>query len=181
MSTQAKTTQEAPKGPPSCWGCGLDWMHRWKPEDLGPHPSEADYVICPDCLEEMTQAPIVTTSRAQRPPACPKVNLRSKTTLPRFTDEQLGALAARVGLTLVQLKEVHSAAHQVYQYLGHDLGGGSRECIVEVVLDAGYVHHVPGLKLSPEVAQWWDHKAANCSLDHVYQAVGAGFPYAQYE
>lgn len=38
--------------PPSCWGCGNDYLSRWSPEDLAQHPHEDNAPICPDCYEE---------------------------------------------------------------------------------------------------------------------------------
>ena len=59
--TRNEKTVVRPEAPPSCWGCGLDYLNRWKPEDLG----DADYIdiktkatglICPDCLQELIDA-----------------------------------------------------------------------------------------------------------------------------
>ena len=51
-----------------------------------------------------------------------KVNLKSRKMLPKYTDEELTFLAERVGLTLDQLKKIHSAGQQrTYQYIGSDL------------------------------------------------------------
>jgi len=55
------------KVPPSCWGCGHDYLERWKPEDLAPHPGihpgssnndssvDDSDKVCPDCHEEITE------------------------------------------------------------------------------------------------------------------------------
>lgn len=43
---------------PSCWGCGDDYLRRWKTTDLAPaslfiEDVEKDTKICPDCVEEV--------------------------------------------------------------------------------------------------------------------------------
>ena len=114
----------------------------------------------------------------------PKVNIRSRKMLPRYTDEELTALAARVGLTLAQLKTIQIEAHKVYQEIGADLaeanGGKSmrRADVVEVVLDAGRVEQ--GI-VDPALRRWFQQERFLYSLDRFYEAVAAGFPYPLYE
>ena len=116
---------------------------------------------------------------------CPKVNIKSRGMLPRYSDEELTMLAERVGLTLPLLKELHSAGHNTYQSIGYDLaecrGGGfaKREEIVEVVLDANYIDMYG--RPSPTLKAWLNTRAGKYKLEHVYQAMAAGFPYFQYE
>jgi hypothetical protein len=116
-----------------------------------------------------------------------KVNIKSKKMLPKYSDEELAQLAAGVGLTLEQLKAVHQAAHQTYQYIGADLAeanggkGMDRESLVEVVLDASYMEMACGRQLTPEIKDWLRTKASKYPLTAVYGAVAAGFPYPSYE
>src|SRR5579864_6550799 len=92
------------------------------------------------------------------------INIKSKKMLPKFTDEQLTFLAGRVGLTLEQLKVIHSAAHQTYQQIGYDLAeanggkGIKRADLVEVVLDASYIEMNAGRLLTPELKAWLSSK-----------------------
>lgn len=112
----------------------------------------------------------------------PKVNLKSRSMLPQFSEAELTVLAERVGLTLEQLKLLHDLAHATYQQLGYDLQGPhKREDLVEVILDADYIEMNSGRRLTPELRAWLRSKASNYKLDWVYEAVGAGFPFPQYE
>lgn len=110
-----------------------------------------------------------------------KVNLKSRAILPRYSDDELTGLAERVGLTLAQLKKLHGLAQATYQYIGHDLGGGKREMIVEVVLDANYLEMANHGRVPADILDWLRNKAHTFNLDHVYQAVGANFPFPTYE
>lgn len=124
-----------------------------------------------------------------------KVNLKSRQMLPQYTDEQLTWLAERVGLTLAQLKRLHGAAWATYQAIGYDLAQANegktmkREDLVEVVLDASYMETYGNLQVrhgrdglpAPELVAWLKTKASKYKLEHVYEAVGAGFPFAEYE
>ena len=116
------------------------------------------------------------------------VPIKSRTRLPSYTDEQLEWLAKRVGLTLEQLKHIHRLAHATYQDIGGDAveanDGKSltREAVVEMVLDASYMHHTHLWKdTSEEIKQWLDRKSMTYEYDWVLAAVAAGFPYALYE
>lgn len=120
-----------------------------------------------------------------------KVNLKSRQMLPRYTAEELTVLAGRVGLTLEQLKAIHDLANATYQYIGFDLAeanGGKamkRADLVEVVLDANYMETADSQggpkRLTPELREWLSTKASKFPLAHVYEAVGAAFPYPEYE
>lgn len=57
----------------------------------------------------------------------PKVNVKSRATLPKYSDEELTALAERIGLTLQLLKELHACGNAVYQYIGFDLAEATAE------------------------------------------------------
>lgn len=117
----------------------------------------------------------------------PKVNIKSRSMLPKYSDEELTALAERIGLTLEQLKEYHDAVNRTYHAIGHDLaearGGGSmkRAEFVEVVLDADHILSYG--QLSQELKTWYAGrwKSPKFKLDHYYEAVAAGFPYPEYE
>jgi len=117
----------------------------------------------------------------------PKFSINSRKMLPKFSDEELTALAERVGLTLEQLKLVHRAAHATYQAIGYDLaecnGGKSikRADLVEVVLDANYMVCNAGQMLTPAIREWLESKAATYKLEDVYAAVAADFPFPAYE
>jgi hypothetical protein len=112
-----------------------------------------------------------------------KVPIKSRKQLPRYSDVELTILAERVGLTLPLLKELHRAGHATYEAIGYDLAalnegkGMKREELVEVVLDASYIEMYGGP--SPELKTWL-HSTKN-SLEDVYGAMAAGFPYALYE
>ncbi len=117
-----------------------------------------------------------------------KVNIGSKSTLPKYSDEELTILADRAGLTLPLLKELHSAGHATYQAIGHDLAEcrdrgvlASREEIVEVILDASYMEMYAAP--SPELRLWLRDKSVGgkCKLEDIYAAMAAGFPYSEYE
>jgi hypothetical protein len=117
-----------------------------------------------------------------------KVNLKSKQMLPQYSDEDLTGLAERIGLTLELLKLLYRCAHATYQYIGADLAnlegnerGMSRECLVEVVLDANYMDQAAKHILTPELKKWKEKGYSQYTLDWVYEAVGAGFPFAMYE
>lgn len=115
------------------------------------------------------------------------VNLNSRKMLPTYTDGQLTVLAARVGLTLDQLKQLHRFAQQTYQYIGADLAacsdskrGIKRAVLVEVLLDADHIT-MACRNLPEELKRWLRVKSTQYPLDDIYAAVGAGFPYALYE
>jgi hypothetical protein len=119
-----------------------------------------------------------------------KVNLKSRSMLPKYSDAELTGLAERVGLTLEQLKEIHRAAHATYQAIGADLAecnegrGMKRADLVEVVLDASYMESFgwyPATAIPAELKEWLRTKSMQFPLDQVYQAVGAGFLYPGYE
>jgi len=121
---------------------------------------------------------------------CPKVNLKSRDMLPKYSDEELGLLAGRVGLTLEQLKTVGEMANRTYQAIGYDLAQANdgnqmkREEIVEVVLDCNYMeeHGRYGRTPLDPVIKEWLHGKWKYNLNHVYQAVAAvAFPYYLYE
>lgn len=115
----------------------------------------------------------------------PKVNIKSRAMLPKYSDEELTALAERIGLTLPLLKELHACGHAVYQYIGYDLAeanGGKcmrRAALVEIVLDASYIE--TNTKPSPALAEWLKGKSLKHKLGWIYEAMAAGFPYAEYE
>ncbi len=124
---------------------------------------------------------------------CPKVPIKSKKMLPRYSSEELALLAKRVGLNLEQLKQIHAAANATYQAIGHDLqqcraecgepgASMSREETVEVVLDANYIEQYGGPAMNtPEMKEWLRTKATKYKLEHVYEAVAAAFPFSEYE
>ena len=39
----------------SCWGCALDWVAGWHPDDVGTFQNQdgEDVDLCPDCAEEV--------------------------------------------------------------------------------------------------------------------------------
>lgn len=124
-----------------------------------------------------------------------KVPVSSRKMLPAYTDEQKTFLASRIGLTLEQLKRLQEAAHATYGAIGADLAeanGGKaikRADLVEVVQDANHMEHF-GLRggwsentrrLNQELLAWIKTERQKYKLEHVYEAVAAGFPYPAYE
>lgn len=102
--------------------------------------------------------------------------------LPEYSDEEMSALAQRIGLTLEQLRNLHKAAHATYQTIGGDFGGNlKREVLVEAVMDANYMEAFGSHYLTPELIQWINRVASTYELDWVYEAMGAGFRYPMYE
>jgi hypothetical protein len=122
---------------------------------------------------------------------CPKVNIRSRTTLPVYTDEEKTLLAEKIGMTLDQLKRYGNSAYRTYNALGPDLAicndqvrrAIKREYLVEIVLDADRIDTYGGLE--PDLKLWRDRRRfslGNCTLEDYYAAVAAvAFPFALYE
>jgi hypothetical protein len=129
----------------------------------------------------------VIMKRDNKTAKMPKVNIKSRSMLPKYTDEELTLLAQRIGLTLEQLKEFHEAVNRTYHAIGYDLqearGGGDmkRAEFIEVVLDADHV--LAYGELSPELKEWYSNRWKNVrfNLNYYYEAVAAGFPYPTYE
>lgn len=120
------------------------------------------------------------------------VPYKAKTMLPKYSDEELTEIAATVGLSLVQLKDVQRAAYATYCAIGHDLAecnGGkamSREVVVETSLDANYINmygwRSGGVTGPPaEIEVWLREKVSTYALEVVYAAVATAFPFPRYE
>jgi hypothetical protein len=113
-----------------------------------------------------------------------RINIKSRKILPNISDEQMEALAKRVGLDLTTLKEIQNAAHRLYQEIGYDLAEcndgkpTNREDLVEVLLDASRLEK--DSKLS-ETAKTWLDSMVHYDLVDIYAAVGAAFPFPKYE
>lgn len=119
---------------------------------------------------------------------CPKVNIRSRETLPEYTDAELTLLAERIGMTLDQLKRYGEAAWRTYGAISDDLHCGpespgtmKRATIVEIALDASHIDTYGGLE--PDLVEWrakrFDHFA---KLEFYYAAVAAvAFRDSEYE
>ncbi len=121
-----------------------------------------------------------------------KVNIRSRQMLPKFTDEQLTAIAGRVGLSLEQLNVLHCMANATYQAIGADLAQvNNGKCIkrrdlIEIVMDASHIEsfgiskYIKGSE-DPAIKDWLRNRSMEFKLDDVYAAIGVGFPYPEYE
>jgi hypothetical protein len=116
----------------------------------------------------------------------PKVNIRSRQMLPKYTDEELTVLASRIGLTLDQLKRYGNAAYRTYAAIGGDLAevcprGMKRYDVVEVALDADHISIYGDLE--PDLKAWRANRFnLNYKLEDYYAAVAAvAFPYPLYE
>jgi hypothetical protein len=115
-----------------------------------------------------------------------KVNIRSKSILPTYTDEELTELAERIGMTLDQLKRYGRACYSTYGAISADLHNMSplmkRYNVVECTLDADHIEMYGRLDkdlIEWRRARWLDDKM---KLEDYYAAVAAiSFPYPVYE
>jgi hypothetical protein len=116
-----------------------------------------------------------------------KVNIKSRTMLPNFSDADLAVLAKRIGMTTDQLKRYGNAAYRTYAAIGFDIAevnGGKamkRYDVVEVTLDADHIG-VYG-HLEPDLVEWRKNSHhQNYKLEDYYNAVAAvAFPFPLYE